>query len=268
MVLVNEERKRVVLLAIHPLFFETTKPIAAKLMGENLEVVHPPTISDFVGLCNTSSAHDIIVTLYFTENKTFRDRLEVLEQRGITMIDSFSQMRLTEDRMNTFKLLRVSGVKTPQYFFGPAGEMPFALGDKLVCKDPYGHEVALVSRKNLLHPGKKNVYVEERIPNDESIVRCVMYVFGKIYTRIKQDKFSDNEVLISGTEPITQPTRSEVDLVQTVHRITNMNLFNIDVIRDTVIEINCCPNFFSYKLAIGRFVEQLKSIANKEISTR
>lgn len=268
MVWENRGGEKIILLAIHSSFFETTKPIAEKLVRKGFEVIHPPTVENFIALSDKIYAGSTVVTLYFTEDKKFRGGLSSLEQKRIIMIDSYSQMQLTEDRVMTFNLLRLHGIKTPQYFWGNTKETPYTLGDQLVQKDPYGHDVTLINRKNLFYLGKKTIYVEERIPNTEGIVRCVMYIFGYIYTRIKHDKFSDNEVIPSGAEPIVHSTRPEIDLAQRIHKVTNMNLFNIDLIQDRVLEINCCPNFFLYEPAIEHFVRGLTKVISNERSTR
>lgn len=261
MALKNKNDGRIFLLAIHPLFFKTTQSVAERLVVEGIKIIHPPTIDTFI---ESVTPHDTIVTLYFTEDTLFRNKMAKLEQQGATMIDSSSKMQLTENRVKTFKLLQKHGIKVPHYFFGSPEKIPFALGRKLVRKNPLGHDVSLVDKKSLTNSNSQEIYVEQYVPNKENIVRCVMYVFGKIYTRIKQDRFSKITEALSGLEPIVPPTQFEIDLAQSIHKNTKMQLFNIDTIEDIVIEINCCPNFFSYEPAILHFIKELKKTLTKK----
>ena len=176
------------------------------------------------------------------------------------LVDSFSQMQLTEDREKTLKVLRSLGIKTPRSFFGKSEKIPDVLGEELVRKHPFGHQVSLVKRdKFLFSKSRENVYVEERIQNKDGAVRCVMYIFGKIYTRIKKDKFHAGYRGATGNEPVVSSTLYEINIAKKVHKKTGMNLFNVDLIKDTVIEINCCPNFFSYNPAINHFVKVIQA---------
>ena len=251
--------KKLVLLAIHPTHYKNTLPIVAQLRREGAEVIHPQTVKDFKEICDSVSTQDIIITLYYTKDTLFREKLRGLEHRCL-LVDSFYKMQLTENRRKTLQLLSYFDIKTPGFFFGSPSKIPISLGNVLVSKHPFGQVIKLVKREGMLRSDQKRAYVEERIPNDKKIVRCVTHVFGKIFTRIKQDRFSVNISKNSGTEPVIHTSEEDTRLAKKVQKIIGMKLFNLDLIDDVVIEVNCCPNFFLYKSVVGHFVSQVEMV--------
>lgn len=245
-------------MAIHPVLYVRTKPIVARLRSESIEVVHPQTVKSFEETCNNINAQDIVITLYFTKNILFRRKLKELAQSHCLMLDTVNQMRLTENRRGILRLLSNSNIRTPRFFYGFPENIPASLGNELIIKHPFGGAINMKGKDEIVKSAQKNVYVEERISNDKKIVRCVTYIFGKIFTRIKKDGLGVNFSLKFGTEPRVQTTKDDIILARLVQEITGMKLFNLDVIQDTVIEVNCCPNFFLYRSAVNHFIAQVK----------
>ena len=259
-----ESNKKIVILSIRRKHFPNTTHIVEKLKRAGVNVIRPKTIRDFEKACKVISSNDIIITLYFSKNNSFRKQLVALEKKGCMLMDHPNKMRLTENRKKTMELLSKSNIKIPNFYFGHPDCIPNHLGNKLVIKHPFGLAIGFIDTKRAREINQKNIYVEEILLNPKKTVRCITYVFGMVFTRIKKDKFDIGFADIPGTEPKTSTSKKDRILAQKVHKLTGMELFNVDLIDEVVIEINCCPNFFLYDSIVKHFVKRIIELSQKQ----